>query len=178
MYIGFSLWLSGKESTCQCRRRKRHGFSHWVWKIPWSRKWQPTSIFPGKFYGQRSLASYKSIELQRVGRDWVCTQNVYYYSMGEFSIFLRFFFFFWYGPFLKSFLNLLQYFFYVLVFWLGGMWGLSSPTRDQTCTPCTGRRSPNHWTAGETPQNFNFVSNFTSKMIGLQEICKTQYVKP
>ena len=24
----------GKESTCQCRRRKRHGFDPWVWKIP------------------------------------------------------------------------------------------------------------------------------------------------
>ena len=28
------------------------------WKIPWSRKWQHTPIFlPGKFHGQRSLAS-------------------------------------------------------------------------------------------------------------------------
>ena len=25
---------SGKESTCQCRRHKRHGFSPWVRKIP------------------------------------------------------------------------------------------------------------------------------------------------
>ena len=30
-----------------------------VGKIPWSRKWQPTSVFlPGKFHGQRSLAGY------------------------------------------------------------------------------------------------------------------------
>ena len=31
---------SGKESTCQCRRRRRlsrHGFSSWVGKIPWRR---------------------------------------------------------------------------------------------------------------------------------------------
>ena len=28
--------------------------------------------------------------------------------------------------------------FYVLVFQLQGMWNLSSPTRDQTCTPSTG----------------------------------------
>ena len=25
------------------------------------------------------------------------------------------------------------------------MWDLSFPTRDRTCTPCTGRWSPNHW---------------------------------
>ena len=30
-----------------------------VRKIPWSRKWQPASVFlPGKFHGQRSLVSY------------------------------------------------------------------------------------------------------------------------
>ena len=28
-------------------------------RIPWSKKWQPTPILlPGKFHGQRSLASY------------------------------------------------------------------------------------------------------------------------
>ena len=37
--------LSGKESTCQCRR---HGFDPWVGKILWRRKWQPTPVFlPG-----------------------------------------------------------------------------------------------------------------------------------
>ena len=40
---------------------------------------------------------------------------------------------------------------YVLVFWPGGMWDLSSPTRDQTYTPCTGRPSPIHRTAREVP---------------------------
>ena len=35
---------------------ERLRFDPWVGKILWSRKWQPTSIlFPGKFYGQRSL---------------------------------------------------------------------------------------------------------------------------
>ena len=50
-------WLSCKESTCQCRR---WGFDPWVRKIPWSRKWQPTTpvFLPGKFQGQRSLAGY------------------------------------------------------------------------------------------------------------------------
>ena len=42
--------------------------------------------------------------------------------------------------FLKSFLNSLQYYFYVLFFWPRGMWDLSSPTRDHTPTTCIGSR--------------------------------------
>ena len=42
-------WRSGKEYTCQSRRR---GFDPWVRKIPKSRKWQSTPVFlPGKFLG-------------------------------------------------------------------------------------------------------------------------------
>ena len=49
-------WLSGKESTYQCRRL---GFNPRVRKIPWRRKWQLTLIFlPGKSHGQRTLAGY------------------------------------------------------------------------------------------------------------------------
>ena len=36
---GFPSGASGKESACQCRTRKRHGFDPWVEKIPWRRKW-------------------------------------------------------------------------------------------------------------------------------------------
>ena len=59
--------------------------------------------------------------------------------------------FFW-----KSLLNLFQYcfLFYVLVFWPWGMWDLSSPTTDQTHTPCIGRRSLNHWFTREVPSIF------------------------
>ena len=40
-------------------RHKRHRFDPWVWKIPWSRKWQPTRVFlSGEFHGQRSLEGY------------------------------------------------------------------------------------------------------------------------
>ena len=39
--------------------------------------------------------------------------------------------------------------FYVLVFWLQVMRDLSSPTRDWTHTPGTGRWSRNHWTTRE-----------------------------
>ena len=38
---GLPGWLSGKESVCQGRR---HGLDPWVRKMPWKRKWQPTSI--------------------------------------------------------------------------------------------------------------------------------------
>ena len=42
-------WLRSKESACQFRKLRRHGFNPWVGKIPWRRKWQPTPLFlPGK----------------------------------------------------------------------------------------------------------------------------------
>ena len=41
LLLGLPRWLSGKESTCQCRREKRLGFNPWVRKIPWRRRWQP-----------------------------------------------------------------------------------------------------------------------------------------
>ena len=48
-----------KESACQCRRRRRHGFDPWVRKVPRRRKWQPTPVFlPGESHGQRSLVGY------------------------------------------------------------------------------------------------------------------------
>ena len=37
-----SWWLSGKESTCQCRRGR---FNPWIRKSPWRRKWPPTPVF-------------------------------------------------------------------------------------------------------------------------------------
>ena len=45
------------ERIClQCRKL---GFSPWVRKGPWRRKWQPAPVFlPGKFHGQRSLVGY------------------------------------------------------------------------------------------------------------------------
>ena len=37
----------------------RPRFNPRVGKIPWRRKWQPTSVFsPGQFHGQRSLVGY------------------------------------------------------------------------------------------------------------------------
>ena len=52
----------------QCRK---HGFSAWVRKIPWRRKWLPITIFLlGKSHGQRSLASYSLWESKRVRHNW------------------------------------------------------------------------------------------------------------
>ena len=58
--LGFPGGTSGKESTIQCRRRKRHGFNPWGRKIPWRKAWQPIPVLlPGESHGQRSLAGYR-----------------------------------------------------------------------------------------------------------------------
>ena len=49
---GFPGGAGVKESACQCRRYR---FDPRVGKIPWRRKWKPTSVFlPGKFHGRRA----------------------------------------------------------------------------------------------------------------------------
>ena len=54
IYIAFPGGASGKEPACQCRRRKRHGFDLWVWKIPRRRTRQLTPVFlPGESHIQR-----------------------------------------------------------------------------------------------------------------------------
>ena len=56
---GDTRCLGGKESACQCRRRRRHRFDPWIRKIFCRRKWQPTLVsLPGKSHGQRSLEGY------------------------------------------------------------------------------------------------------------------------
>ena len=53
--FGLPRWLSGEESTCQCKSHRRHGFDHWIKKISWRRKWQLALIFlPGEFHEQRT----------------------------------------------------------------------------------------------------------------------------
>ena len=69
---GFPRWLSGKESFCQCRRRRRWEFDPWVRKIPWSRKWKPTPVFlPGK----SRLAGYSPWGQKRVKHDLATKQQ-------------------------------------------------------------------------------------------------------
>ena len=64
MCEGLPRWLSGKETTCQC---KRYGFNPCVRKILWRRKGQPASVFlPEKSHGERSLAVHRDArELER-----------------------------------------------------------------------------------------------------------------
>ena len=73
--VDFLLWLSGKESTCQCSRL---GFDPWVRKVPWRRKWQPTPVFlPGKPHGQRSLVGYSPWGRKRIRHDLVTKQQMF-----------------------------------------------------------------------------------------------------
>ena len=54
-------WRSGKESTCQSKQELQEirVWSLGVWKITWSRKWQPILVFlPEKLHEQRSLVGY------------------------------------------------------------------------------------------------------------------------
>ena len=72
-------WLSGKECASQCRRHRRFGFDSWIGKIPWSRKWLPTTvILPGKFHRQRSLMSYSLHEAKSWTQlsNWACMHNL------------------------------------------------------------------------------------------------------
>ena len=85
LYCGLPRRLCGKESACQCRSHRRHGFDPWVGKIPWRRAWQPTPVFlPGKSQGQMSLAGYspwgrresdmtERLSMQTLG----CTKTLY-----------------------------------------------------------------------------------------------------
>ena len=70
----FPRWLSGKESTCQCRRLR---FNPWVWKIPRSRKWQPIQVFlPGKSHEQRSLVSYNPLGCKKLDMiEWLSAHS-------------------------------------------------------------------------------------------------------
>ena len=53
---GFPAGSDGKKSACNTGDL---GFSPWVGKILWRRKWQPTPVFlPGKSRGQSSLVGY------------------------------------------------------------------------------------------------------------------------
>ena len=65
---GLPWQISGKESTCQCRRC---GFDPWVGKIPWRRKWEPTPVFSlGKSHEQTILAGYSPWGSQESDTPW------------------------------------------------------------------------------------------------------------
>ena len=66
--FGFPWWLRWYRISLQCGRP---GFSPWIGKIPWRRKWQPTLVFlPGESHGQGSLVVCSPWG-HRVGHNWV-----------------------------------------------------------------------------------------------------------
>ena len=72
---GLPWWLSGKESSCWCRR---HRFDTWVGQIPWGRKWLPASVFlPRKSHGQRNLVGYTVHEVTTESdtTEWLNSNN-------------------------------------------------------------------------------------------------------
>ena len=74
---GLPWWISGRESTCQCRR---HRFDPLVGKILWIRKWQPTPVFlPGKIPWTEEPGSLQSKESQRIRHNFMNKQQLYIY---------------------------------------------------------------------------------------------------
>ena len=63
-FIGFPGSSESKASACNMRDL---GFSPWVGKIPWRRKWQPTPAhLPGKFHGWRRLVDQSPVQFSSV----------------------------------------------------------------------------------------------------------------
>ena len=73
------LWLCGKESACQCRRRKRYRFDPWVRKMSCSRKWQPrftkSRLCKGIFTESLQLAIQGCLQWWSTLWNWVIQQT-------------------------------------------------------------------------------------------------------
>ena len=79
---GFSRWCNDKESVCQ--HKKRYGFSPWVKKIPWSRKWQPTPVLFCFFFLENSMdigAWQDTVHGVTKSRTWLSRQTDTYWSV-------------------------------------------------------------------------------------------------
>ena len=71
---GFPSGGSSKEPACQCRTR---ALNHWIRKISWRRKWQPTSVFlSGKILWIEELGGLQSLGPLRVEHNWA-TEHTY-----------------------------------------------------------------------------------------------------
>ena len=138
------------------QRHKKGEFDPWVRKIPWRRKWQATPVFlPGESHGQRSLAGYspwghkeldmtESSHMETESRlliawnwsgcgetgsgcgwgflmeQWKCSKHKLWW---------------W----LHNSMSMLKLPNYTLFFVVHIMLDLSSPIRDGTQSPCSGR---------------------------------------
>ena len=69
-HLGLPLWLCGKESSCQCRRR---GFDPKVGKIPSPRKGNGNPLQYSCLGNLMDRGDYQAIihTIERVGHDWV-----------------------------------------------------------------------------------------------------------
>ena len=105
-------------------------FDPWVGKIPLRKTRQPTSVFLlGDAHGQRSLAGCspwgrrESDMIEQLSTQKQIKLQPYCAKSEGVSLFLKLFFFFWCGSFLKSLLNLLQYCFCFLFGFVGVFFG-------------------------------------------------------
>ena len=115
--VGLSLWFSGKEFTCQCRKP---GFDPWVGKMPWRRAWQPTLVFwPGEAQRPRILVGHSP--QHRKEADMTKVTEVACIYLADYLLLCLFVFlsFLTWTIFQKYLLNLLQYCFYFM-FWFFG----------------------------------------------------------
>ena len=75
--VGFPWWLSGKKSTCQCRRHKRLGFGPWSGRSPGERNGNPLQYSSLENpMDRKGWCGYKSMESHRTGHDYVTKQRV------------------------------------------------------------------------------------------------------
>ena len=72
---GLPIWLSGKESTCQCSRFKRLGFDPWVGKNPGGGNGTHSSILPWKIPWTEEPGGLQFMGLQRVRHNWADMHN-------------------------------------------------------------------------------------------------------
>ena len=69
-WMGFPGGASGKESGCQCRRWKRHGFNPWVGKFPLEKGMATHSSILAWRIPWTETARLQCMGLQRVRNDW------------------------------------------------------------------------------------------------------------
>ena len=91
--ISHCWWLRWWRICLQCWRL---GFDPWVRKIPWRREWLLTPVFlPGKFHGQRSLATVQRVTKCRDRTEWLTLSlswhkdsryRICLYQRGEFNM--------------------------------------------------------------------------------------------
>ena len=74
--MGLPLWLSSKESACQCRR---HGFKSLDLEDLWRREWQPTRVLAWRIPWTEEAGGLQSMGSQRVRGDLPTKQQQHYF---------------------------------------------------------------------------------------------------